>query len=95
MGAAEGGWCPVIEPTDEMERVMYAALAEQEPGRHHAALRKGLAAVLAIVEASYRGLLEDLADPDPCWYDHHGYCQAHGWLQTDPKCPHLRAKELL
>jgi hypothetical protein len=40
----------VIERTDEMERVMYAALAAQEPGRHHAALRKGLAAVLAIVE---------------------------------------------
>lgn len=40
----------MIERTDEMERVMYAALAEQEPGRHHAALRKGLDAVLAIVE---------------------------------------------
>lgn len=43
----------MIEPTDEMERVMYAALAKQEPGRHHAALRAGLAAVLAIVERDY------------------------------------------
>lgn len=44
-----------IKRTDEMERVMYAALAEQEPGRHHAALRKGLDAVLAIVERNLAG----------------------------------------
>lgn len=42
-----------------------------------------------------RELLTDLADPDPCWFDHHGYCQAHGWMATDPHCPHARAKELL
>jgi hypothetical protein len=36
-------------------------------------------------------LIRDLADPDPCWFDHHGYCQAHGWMATDPRCPHARA----
>lgn len=40
-------------------------------------------------------LLLDLTDPDPCWFDHHGYCQAHGWMATDRRCPHARAKELL
>lgn len=35
-----------------------------------------------------------LTDPTPCWFDHHGYCQAHGWL-TAGECPHARAKRLL
>jgi hypothetical protein len=41
-----------------------------------------------------RGFVADLADPDPCWYDHHGYCQAHGWSTTTPACPHARARQL-
>lgn len=40
-------------------------------------------------------LLADLTDPDPCWFDHHGYCQAHWWMETDPECPHERAKRVL
>lgn len=40
-------------------------------------------------------LLDDLTDPDPCWFDHHGYCQAHGWMATEPRCPHARAKDVL
>lgn len=40
-------------------------------------------------------LIRDLADPDPCWFDHHGYCQAHGWMDTEPRCPHARAHDLL
>lgn len=42
-----------------------------------------------------RELIDDLTDPDPCWFDHHGYCQAHGWMQTEPACPHQRAKDAL
>lgn len=38
-------------------------------------------------------ILEELVDDDPCWYDHHGYCQAH-WLHEAP-CPVERAKEFL
>lgn len=42
-------------------------------------------------------LVRDLADPDPCSFDHHGGCQAHGYLDLKPgeKCPHAEAKELL
>lgn len=42
-------------------------------------------------------LLRDLTDPDDCWFDHHGGCQAHGYLSLQPgeKCPHAEAKELL
>ena len=39
-------------------------------------------------------IMRDLTDDDDCHYDHHGYCQAHGWL-TDGVCPHKRSKELL
>ncbi len=36
-------------------------------------------------------------DEDPCEFDHHGGCQAHGYLSLEPgeKCPHAEAKELL
>jgi len=40
-------------------------------------------------------LIDQMHDPDPCWYDHHGYCQAHAWMSTEPRCPHARAAELL
>ena len=40
-------------------------------------------------------LLRDFTDPDPCSFDHHGYCQAHGWLTGERPCPHDRAKRLL
>jgi hypothetical protein len=40
------------------------------------------------------GLVRDLTDPDPCYFDHHGYCQAHGWTDTELACPHGRAQAL-
>jgi hypothetical protein len=40
-----------------------------------------------------RALLRELIDTGDCYYDHHGYCQAHA-LQPRP-CPHERAKALL
>lgn len=40
-------------------------------------------------------IITDLTDPDPCSFDHHGYCQAHGWFDVEPKCPHARAKEII
>ena len=39
-------------------------------------------------------LLEDLEDPDPCEFDHHGNCQAHWWVGDRP-CPQKRLKECL
>lgn len=44
--------------------------------------------------AVVRDLVGDLALPDPCDLDHHGYCQAHGWTYTEPACPMVRAAEL-
>ena len=41
-----------------------------------------------------RQLLVDLVDTDDCQFDHHGYCQAHVWLDERP-CPHARAKTIL
>ncbi len=46
-------------------------------------------------KADLLDLVRDFVDPDPCSFDHHGYCQAHGWLDTEPRCPHARAKEML
>tara|TARA_R110001606_G_scaffold297277_1_gene445030 strand:- start:5145 stop:5390 length:246 start_codon:yes stop_codon:yes gene_type:complete len=42
-------------------------------------------------------LLADLVDPDDCWFDHRGGCQAHGYLDLEPGvlCPHHEAKQLL
>lgn len=44
-----------------------------------------------------KALLRDLTDPDDCWFDHRGGCQAHGYLSLQPgeKCPHAEAKEFL
>lgn len=39
-------------------------------------------------------LIRDLIDPDDCSFDHHGGCQAHGYLSLQPgeMCPQLEAK---
>lgn len=43
-----------------------------------------------------RALVRDLRDSSPCdHFDHHGHCQTHGWMETDPPCPHGRATKLL
>lgn len=42
-------------------------------------------------------LLADLVDEDPCSFDHHGGCQAHGFLalESGEICPQEQAKILL
>ena len=42
-------------------------------------------------------LIRDLVDDEPCWFDHHGGCQAHGYLSLTPgqQCPQAEAKALL
>lgn len=44
--------------------------------------------------AEVTALVSDLTDPDGCSYDHHGGCQAHGYLSLKPGelCPQLEAK---
>lgn len=48
-------------------------------------------------EAQLHQLVRDMTDPDPCWFDHHGGCQAHGYLDLKPSelCPHAEAKQIL
>lgn len=41
-----------------------------------------------------RKLLEQIADPEPCRLDHHGYCQEHLWVGKG-ECAHRRARKLL
>jgi hypothetical protein len=50
---------------------------------------------LEVAVGSLLDLIADLHDPDPCMRDHHGYCQAHGWMATKPECPHDRAQRIL
>jgi hypothetical protein len=43
-------------------------------------------------------LLADLVDADPCWFDHNGDCQAHGFFglrYSGQNCAHQDAKDLL
>ncbi|MGN7977414.1 hypothetical protein ACTJJ4_07550 [Microbacterium sp. 22195] len=42
-------------------------------------------------------LVRDLIDRDDCEFDHHGGCQAHGYLSLQPgeMCPHAEAKAWL
>jgi hypothetical protein len=58
--------------------------------------RTKLAAALAETDQLFL-LINDLTDEGECWFDHHGGCQAHGYLDLKPgeKCPHQEAKELL
>lgn len=48
-------------------------------------------------EAKMLQLIRDMADPGACWFDHHGGCQEHGYLDLKPGelCPHAEAKQLL
>ncbi len=43
-----------------------------------------------------RRLLAELTDPDPCWFDHNGGCQAHGYLTLRPgeTCPQYDAQQI-
>jgi hypothetical protein len=42
-------------------------------------------------------LLMLLVDDEDCWFDHHGGCQAHGYLGLEPgeTCPQAQLKALL
>jgi hypothetical protein len=44
--------------------------------------------------ADVTALVSALTDPDDCSFDHHGGCQAHGYLDLQPGelCPQLEAK---
>ncbi len=70
----------------------------QLPPDQRMAIQRHIDARVAQAAAGKTDLLDlvrDFVDPDPCSFDHHGYCQAHGWTGTTPRCPHARAKEML
>lgn len=50
--------------------------------------------IIVTVSADF---LECFVDSDECWFDHHGGCQAHGYLSLQPgeKCPQFELKEML
>lgn len=39
-------------------------------------------------------IMENLVDDDLCTYDHHGYCQTHGWMSSST-CPHKLGQNYL
>lgn len=41
-----------------------------------------------------REVIYNLIDDEPCCFDHHGYCQTHGWMSVDI-CSNEQGKELL
>jgi hypothetical protein len=51
--------------------------------------------VLAL--SQYLDLLSALVDESPCEFDHHGGCQAHGYISLQPgeECPQAELKRLL
>lgn len=44
-----------------------------------------------------RNLIRAFTDSGDCWFDHHGGCQAHGYLSLEAGelCPHAEAKQLI
>lgn len=74
----------LLRAHEESERITAADLSK----RLHT---PGAGAVRVSEEVT--ALLHDLTDADECQFDHHGHCQAHGWL-TAGECPHARAKRL-
>jgi len=68
-----------------------------------------LEAADALIAAGYRkqpepeitdklvAMVRDMVDPDDCWFDHNGGCQAHGYisLQHGELCPQAEAKAWL
>lgn len=40
-------------------------------------------------------IIDDFANADECVFDHHGYCQTHGWMTTTRECPNIRAARVL
>ena len=51
--------------------------------------------ILAGRNAELKDVLGALTDDDDCQYDHHGYCQAHGWMTTETRCANARARDML
>lgn len=83
---------------DLVQRLLGAQEHHNEFGTGLANLWGEAAARIAELEAEndrLRGLVKDFVSPCECDFDHHGYCQMHVWFETNPTCPHARAKTYL
>jgi hypothetical protein len=80
----------------ELGRVVNNVLGKANQGVH-AVVGTTPASELRTQLATAMTLLRALEDGEPCWFDHHGGCQAHGFLGLQPgeKCPNGAARELL
>jgi hypothetical protein len=72
-------------PTAARDRVQKQALQDA---------RRALEAAAPHLMAEATSLIRDLTDPEECSFDHHGGCQAHGFLSLQPgeTCPQHDAK---
>ena len=75
-----------------MARGAYQMSNDELPYEHVARAALEAAAPHMLAEATK--LIRDLTDPDDCSFDHHGGCQAHGYLdlRSGDTCPQLDAK---
>ena len=78
-----------------------ARTADDDDAEFIAHARTDVPALLAVVRSQQAKieratkLIGDLTDLADCWFDHHGGCQAHGYLSLEPgeTCPQHDAKE--
>jgi hypothetical protein len=70
----------------------YAAASYLAIGRDE--IRAILEAAAPNLMADATALIRELTDPEECTFDHHGGCQAHGYLslKTGETCPQADAK---
>ena len=96
-GLAAAKWRVGMDADDLLAPVVLAVIAEVnrrvvEGGKLGDGVPTAAGLIVVPVE-----LLEALIDPEECCFDHHGGCQAHGYLSLEPgeRCPQAEARELL
>lgn len=95
---ADSDWCGEFQPKESnpQESVETIALRILQKRFPMCAPGETLLDMLDQINVQIMVLQEvtrELTYSDECWYDHHGYCQAHNLHER--VCPHARAKEIL
>lgn len=76
----------MAEPVQTPE--LRQALADLPPAR-----RRVVEAALDELWETLHFLVED--EDEPCWFDHHGYCQGHHTGEIDGECATAYARRLV
>lgn len=84
--------CASVEARLKMDPEFVENLTDRHDALRVIADKDATITALRAEVAGLREALEGLIDEDPCWYDHHGYCQAH--FVTNP-CEMAIAREAL